>query len=173
MTGPFSSFFDLRDNPFRANPDPRYLFLTRQTKETLDQIIEGIRARKGLLLLTGEVGTGKTVLLNRLMEWLAQERIPKAFIFNSHLKASEVLELILADFGIPFNAEPRNAAGAPPYLAAGSSLRRPDPGIVRGRSARAHAAHARRASHAIESSDAARGACCRSSCAASRNSKKL
>jgi general secretion pathway protein A len=103
MTGPFSSFFDLRDNPFRANPDPRYLFLTRQTKETLDQIIEGIRTRKGLLLLTGEVGTGKTVLLNRLMEWLEQERMPKAFIFNSHLKASEVLELILADFGIPFN----------------------------------------------------------------------
>jgi len=104
MTGQFSSFFDLRDNPFRANPDPRYLFLTQQTKETLDQIIEGIRARRGLLLLTGEVGTGKTVLLNRLMEWLEQERIPKAFIFNSHLKASEVLELILADFGIPFNA---------------------------------------------------------------------
>jgi general secretion pathway protein A len=104
MPGQFSSFFGLRDNPFRANPDPRYLFLTRQTQEGLDQIIEGIRARKGLLLLTGEVGTGKTVLLNRLMEWLEQERIPRAFIFNSHLKASEVLELILADFGIPFNA---------------------------------------------------------------------
>jgi general secretion pathway protein A len=104
MPGPFSSFFDLRDNPFRANPDPRYLFLTQQTKENLDQIIEGIRARKGLLLLTGEVGTGKTVLLNRLMEWLAQERIPKAFIFNSHLKADELLDLVLADFGVPFNA---------------------------------------------------------------------
>jgi general secretion pathway protein A len=129
MTGPFSSFFDLRDNPFRANPDPRYLFLTRQTRENLDQIIEGIRARKGLLLLTGEVGTGKTVLLNRLMEWLEQERIPKAFIFNSHLKASEVLELILADFGIPFNAsrgtalahlhswlQDRNCAGQTPVL---------------------------------------------------------
>jgi general secretion pathway protein A len=104
MTGPFSSFFELRDNPFRANPDPRYLFLTQQTKENLDQIIEGIRARKGLLLLTGEVGTGKTVLLNRLMEWLAQERIPKAFIFNSHLKTDELLDLVLADFGVPFNA---------------------------------------------------------------------
>ncbi len=104
MTGPFSSFFDLRDNPFRANPDPRYLFLTQQTKEILDQIIEGIRGRKGLLLLTGEVGTGKTVLLNRLMEWLEQERIPKAFIFNSHLKASELLDLVLADFGVPVNA---------------------------------------------------------------------
>jgi general secretion pathway protein A len=104
MPGQFSSFFDLRGNPFRANPDPRYLFLTQQTKETLDQIIEGIRARKGLLLLTGEVGTGKTVLLNRLMEWLEQERTPKAFIFNSHMKASELLDLVLADFGVPFNA---------------------------------------------------------------------
>jgi general secretion pathway protein A len=105
MSGPFSSFFDLQDNPFRANPDPRYLFLTQQTKQTLDQIIEGIRGRKGLLLLTGEVGTGKTVLLNRLMEWLEQERIPKAFIFNSHVKASELLDLILADFAVPFNAQ--------------------------------------------------------------------
>jgi general secretion pathway protein A len=105
MLGPFSNFFDLRDNPFRANPDPRYLFLTQQTKENLDQIIEAIRARKGLLLLTGEVGTGKTVLLNRLMEWLEQERIPKAFIYNSHVKVSELLDLILADFAVPFNAQ--------------------------------------------------------------------
>jgi general secretion pathway protein A len=105
MTGPFSSFFGLRDNPFRANPDPRYLFLTRQAKKNLDQIIEGIRTRKGLLLLTGEVGTGKTVLLNRLMEWLEHEHLAKAFIFNSHVKASEMLDLIIADFGVPFNAQ--------------------------------------------------------------------
>ena len=105
MSGSFLSFFALRDNPFRANPDPRYLFLTQQTKQTLDQIIEGIRERKGLLLLTGEVGTGKTVLLNRLMAWLEQERIPKAFIFNSHVKASELLDLILADFAVPFNTQ--------------------------------------------------------------------
>jgi general secretion pathway protein A len=102
MTGPFSSFFGLADNPFRANPDPRYLFLTQQTQESLDQLMEGIRAHKGLLLLTGEVGTGKTLLLNHLMEWLDHERIPKAFIFNSHLKVSELFDLILTDFGIPF-----------------------------------------------------------------------
>jgi general secretion pathway protein A len=100
MTGVFSSFFGLRDNPFRANPDPRYLFLTQQTQDSLDQLMDGIRARKGLMLLTGEVGTGKTVLLNRLMEWLDRERIPKAFIFNSHLKVSELFDLILKDFGI-------------------------------------------------------------------------
>jgi general secretion pathway protein A len=101
MTGPFSGFFGLADNPFRANPDPRYLFLTQQTQESLDQLLEGIRARKGLLLLTGEVGTGKTLLLNHLMEWLDHERIPKAFIFNSHLKVTELFDLILTDFGIP------------------------------------------------------------------------
>jgi general secretion pathway protein A len=105
MTGPFSSFFGLADNPFRANPDPRYLVLTQQTQESLDQLIEGIRSRKGLLLLTGEVGTGKTLLLNRLMEWLDQERIPKAFIFNSHMKVSELFDLILTDFGIPFTPQ--------------------------------------------------------------------
>jgi general secretion pathway protein A len=105
MTGPFSSFFGLRDNPFRANPDPRYLVLTRRTQDSLDELIEGIRGRKGLLLLTGEVGTGKTLLLNHLMEWLDRERIPKAFIFNSHLKVNEVFDLILTDFGIPFVAQ--------------------------------------------------------------------
>ncbi len=105
MTGVFSSFFGLQDNPFRVNPDPRYLFLTRQTQDSLDQLIEGIRARKGLMLLTGEVGTGKTVLLNRLMEWLDQERIPKAFIFNSHLKVGELFDMILKDFGVPFVAQ--------------------------------------------------------------------
>jgi general secretion pathway protein A len=105
MTGPFSSFFGLADNPFRANPDPRYLVLTQQTQESLDQLIEGIRSRKGLLLLTGEVGTGKTLLLSRLMEWLDQERIPKAFIFNSHMKVSELFDLILTDFGIPFTPQ--------------------------------------------------------------------
>ena len=105
MTGPFCSFFGLRDNPFRANPDPRYLFLTAAAQHSIEQILEGIRARKGLLLLTGEVGTGKTVLIHRLLERLAQEGAPRAFIFNSHLNVSELFELILAEFGITFVAQ--------------------------------------------------------------------
>lgn len=107
MTGPFCSFFGLRDNPFRANPDPRYLFLTVEAQHCLEQILEGIRARKGLLLLTGEVGTGKTVLIHRLLERLAQEGAPRAFIFNSHLNVSELFELILAEFGMTFVAQRR------------------------------------------------------------------
>ena len=67
--------------------------------------MEGIRACRGLLLLTGEVGTGKTVLIHRLLERLAQQGTPRAFIFNSHLNVNELFELILAEFGIPFVAQ--------------------------------------------------------------------
>jgi len=105
MTGSFSSFFELRDNPFRSNPDPHYLFFTLQTQKSLEQLIAGIRDRKGLLLVTGEVGTGKTVLLNLLMERLRQEGMPTAFVYNSHLKASDLFDLVLADFGIPFHEQ--------------------------------------------------------------------
>lgn len=101
----YKHFFGLRDNPFNVNPDPRYLFLTPQTQEALDEMIHGIRSRKGLMLLTGEVGTGKTTLLNRLLDLLRQERTPTAFIFNSHLETSDLFDFIMADFGIAFDSQ--------------------------------------------------------------------
>jgi type II secretory pathway predicted ATPase ExeA len=55
----YKEFFGLRANPFNVNPDPRYLFLTRHTEEALACLTYGIQSRKGFVLLTGEVGTGK------------------------------------------------------------------------------------------------------------------
>jgi general secretion pathway protein A len=92
--------FGLRENPFSVNPDPRYLFLTQQTQSTLDALIQGVQSRQGLILLTGDVGTGKTTLINSLLDWLQQNGIPTAFIFNSHLEVRELFELMLADFHI-------------------------------------------------------------------------
>jgi general secretion pathway protein A len=100
----YKHFFGLRENPFNVNPDPRYLFLTPQTREALDELTYGIQARKGLILLTGEVGTGKTTLINRLLDWLRQHQTPTAFIFNSHLEIRHLFDFILADFGVPFDA---------------------------------------------------------------------
>jgi len=100
----YKDFFGLRENPFNVNPDPRFLFLTPQTQEALDELTYGIQARKGLILFTGEVGTGKTTLLNRVLDWLRLQKTPTAFIFNSHLEISHLFDFILADFGIPFDA---------------------------------------------------------------------
>jgi general secretion pathway protein A len=100
----YKHFFGLCENPFNVNPDPRYLFLTPQTQEALDDLTYGIQTRKGLILLTGEVGTGKTTIINRLLDWLRQQQTPTAFIFNSHLEISHLFDFILADFGVPFDA---------------------------------------------------------------------
>jgi general secretion pathway protein A len=99
----YNQFFRLRENPFNVNPDPRYLFLTRQTRKSWEGLTRGVQARKGLLLLTGEVGTGKTTLLNHLLDWLHQRRAPVAFIFNSHLEISQLLDFVLTGFGVRFD----------------------------------------------------------------------
>ena len=96
--------FGLRENPFSVTPDPRHLFLTRQTRTTLDALIQAIQARQGLMLLTGDVGTGKTTLINSLLDWLQRDGIPTAFVFNSHIEARELIDLMLADFHIAADA---------------------------------------------------------------------
>lgn len=97
----YKNFFGLRENPFNVNPDPRFLYRTPQIQEALEQLTYGVQSRKGLILLTGEVGTGKTTLINYLLDWLRQQKTPTAFIFNSHLSANHLFDFILNDFGIP------------------------------------------------------------------------
>jgi general secretion pathway protein A len=97
----YNRFFGLREHPFSINPDPRYLFLAPQTQRALDQLTYGIQSRQGLILLTGEAGTGKTTVINRVRDWLHERQIPTAFIFNSHLETGQLIDCILAAFGVP------------------------------------------------------------------------
>ncbi len=96
----YKSFFGLKENPFNVNPDPRYLFLTKQIEEALSGLMYGIQARKGFITLTGEVGTGKTTLVNRLLDWLHMRRTKTAFLFNSRMNSSQLFDFILAEFDI-------------------------------------------------------------------------
>ncbi len=96
----YKEFFGLRANPFNVNPDPRYLFLTRHTEEALACLTYGIQSRKGFVLLTGEVGTGKTTLINKLLEWLRLQQVATAFVFNSRLNVPQFLDYMMADFGV-------------------------------------------------------------------------
>jgi general secretion pathway protein A len=95
------NFFGLRENPFKINPDPRFLFLTDQARAASDELAYAVRTRKGLILLTGEVGTGKTMLIRRLLDWLTEQKMPTALIFNSHIQPEHLLDFILNDFGVP------------------------------------------------------------------------
>ena len=97
----YKEFFGLKANPFNVNPDPRYLFLTRHTEEALACLTYGIQSRKGFVLLTGEVGTGKTTLINKLLEWLRLQQVATAFVFNSRMNVPQFLDYMMADFGIP------------------------------------------------------------------------
>jgi len=104
----YKEFFGLRANPFNVNPDPRYLFLTRHTEEALACLTYGIQSRKGFVLLTGEVGTGKTTLINKLLEWLRVQQVPTAFVFNSRLNVPQFLDYMMADFGVPSDSRSKS-----------------------------------------------------------------
>jgi general secretion pathway protein A len=96
----YKSFFGLKENPFNVNPDPRFLFLTQQIEEALAGLMYGIRTRKGFITLTGEVGTGKTTLINRLLDWLHQQRTRTAFLFNSRMNTNQLFDFVLSEFDI-------------------------------------------------------------------------
>jgi general secretion pathway protein A len=104
----YKEFYGLRANPFNVNPDPRYLFLTRHTEEALACLTYGIQSRKGFVLLTGEVGTGKTTLINKLLEWLRLQQVATAFIFNSRMNVPQFLDYMMADFGIPSDSRAKS-----------------------------------------------------------------
>src|SRR6266702_7821028 len=96
----YKAFFKLRRNPFELTPDPSFLFPTRRHNEALAALYYGVRQRKGFVVLTGEVGAGKTLLVRCLLELLRKRKVAYAYVFNSCLSAGEFLQYIAADFGL-------------------------------------------------------------------------
>ncbi|MGB8473431.1 MAG: AAA family ATPase [Candidatus Acidiferrum sp.] len=104
----YKSFYGLKEDPFRVNPDPRYLYLTKEVEEALSGLMYGIQTRKGFITLTGEVGTGKTTLLNRLLVSLHSRQIRTAFLFNSRMNTSQLFDFVLAEFEIPSSSNSKS-----------------------------------------------------------------
>jgi general secretion pathway protein A len=96
----YEDFFALKEKPFGVNPDPRFLFSTDETEEALACLTYGVIDRRGFIQLTGEVGTGKTTILNLFLDWLSESNVPTAFVFNPRLGVEEFFDYVLADFGI-------------------------------------------------------------------------
>jgi general secretion pathway protein A len=93
--------FGLTRNPFLVSPDPENFFSTAAHDEALLQLVSRIEARQGFLVLTGEAGTGKTIVLRYLLDWLRRYNYPTAYVFHPLLRSADLLELILEDFGVP------------------------------------------------------------------------
>ena len=97
--GMFESYFGFRESPFGVTPDPRFFYGNSLYLEGLAALVYGIRAKKGLMLLTGEVGTGKTILLRKLMRQL-ETSVQFIFISSSHITSYGLVELIIQDLGL-------------------------------------------------------------------------
>jgi general secretion pathway protein A len=98
----YKSFFALTRNPFDLTPDPTCFVPTKWHNEALAALYYGIRRHKGFVVLTGEVGTGKTLLLRCLLRLLKESKdVACAYVFNGRLTPDEFLQYILSDFGLP------------------------------------------------------------------------
>jgi general secretion pathway protein A len=93
--------FGLKENPFHVSPDPRFLFSGQSYEAALAELMFGIEAHRGLLVLTGEAGTGKTTLMRHFLQWLKSRQFSSSYIFHSHLDPAELFEFILRDFDVP------------------------------------------------------------------------
>lgn len=97
----YNAFFGFSESPFSLSPDPAFLYRSQQHEEALANLIYGVQARKGFIVLSGEVGTGKTTMLECLRDYLERQYIEFAFLFNSRINVEQFFEMIAYDLNLP------------------------------------------------------------------------
>lgn len=95
----YQSFYGFREMPFNITPDPKFLFLSPTHLEALQHLRYGVQEKKGFIVLTGEVGCGKTTLCRKLLNELDPERYETALILNPRLSETQLLKAILTELG--------------------------------------------------------------------------
>lgn len=95
----YESFYGLREKPFSLSADPRFLFRSPAHGPAFDEILAGIRRREGLIVLTGEIGTGKTTLCRSVLQHL-DRRTFAAFVADPFVSREDLLKTLLVDFGV-------------------------------------------------------------------------
>ncbi len=100
----YEEFYGLSEKPFNLTPDPRFFFLSESHREAFEHLLYGIKEREGFILITGEVGAGKTTLCRALLNKLDSNTINSALILNPMFSGLELLQCILSDFGIQSKA---------------------------------------------------------------------
>src|SRR5579872_2113557 len=101
----YNAFFGFSKNPFNMSPDPSFLYRSVQHEEALANLIYGVESHKGFIVLTGEVGTGKTTMLECLRDFLNARGIAFASLFNSRLNVSEFFQMLAYDLDLVCNRD--------------------------------------------------------------------
>ncbi len=104
----YCQFFGLKERPFNVTSDPAFFFLSRKHKEALSHLLYGATQRKGILVITGEIGTGKTTLCRFFLNQLPKN-VKTAFILNPYFSEIQLLEAIINDFGLKVKSKTRLA----------------------------------------------------------------
>ncbi|MEW6170078.1 MAG: AAA family ATPase [Candidatus Omnitrophota bacterium] len=99
----YENFYGFKERPFNVTSDPSFFYLSRKHKEAFSHLVYGISDRKGILEITGEIGTGKTTLCRALLNHL-DKRTKTAFILNPYLSQLQLLQAIVGDFGLNLKA---------------------------------------------------------------------
>src|SRR5512140_3604911 len=97
----YQSYFGLAEAPFSIAPDPRYLYLSQRHQEALAHLLYGVSGEGGFVLLTGDVGAGKTTICRCLLDQIP-ESCDVAYIFNPKLTVEELLSTVCVEFGIAY-----------------------------------------------------------------------
>jgi general secretion pathway protein A len=97
----YNAFFGFSESPFSLSPDPAFFYRSEQHEEALANLVYGVQARKGFIVLSGEVGTGKTTMLECLRDYLESQYIEFAFLFNSRINSEQFFEMIAYDLDLP------------------------------------------------------------------------
>jgi general secretion pathway protein A len=95
----YAAYFGLKENPFKLAPQPRYLFLSEYHRDALNCLIYGIEEKKGFILVTGGIGTGKTTICRSLLKSLG-DSVETALIFNTAISELDLLETMMTEYGI-------------------------------------------------------------------------
>lgn len=100
----YEEFYGLKEKPFNLTPDPRFFFLSENHRGAFEHLLYGIKEREGFILMTGEVGAGKTTLCRALLNKIESQSTVSALILNPMFSGQELLQCILSDFGIQTKA---------------------------------------------------------------------
>ncbi len=104
----YKAFFKLTRDPFEISPDPHFLYVTSQHQEAVAGLYYGIKMHKGFMVLTGEVGTGKTLVIRCLQDLLDKNRVAFVYVFNSRLSRRQFLQYVAEDLGVSYRQEPKS-----------------------------------------------------------------